>query len=75
MSQLPAREVNGQYVVSITSPVTNEINDVIWNTGHNIDAVTEDKTGHTKLFLLQRAPGEPPVVPVPRCLWAVHRVR
>ncbi|HHU9858562.1 TPA: type-F conjugative transfer system mating-pair stabilization protein TraN, partial [Escherichia coli] len=25
MSQLPAREVNGQYVVSITSPVTGEI--------------------------------------------------
>ncbi|GJH75922.1 hypothetical protein ECZC06_55160 [Escherichia coli] len=24
MSQLPAREVNGQYVVSITSPVTGE---------------------------------------------------
>ncbi|EOK4242788.1 type-F conjugative transfer system mating-pair stabilization protein TraN [Escherichia coli] len=28
MSQLPAREVNGQYVVSITSPVTGEIVDV-----------------------------------------------
>ncbi|EPH9889073.1 type-F conjugative transfer system mating-pair stabilization protein TraN, partial [Escherichia coli] len=27
MSQLPAREVNGQYVVSITSPVTGEIVD------------------------------------------------
>src|SRR5699024_12767240 len=27
MSQLPAREVNGQYVVSITSPVTGEVVD------------------------------------------------
>ncbi|TXW17518.1 hypothetical protein D4M56_27260, partial [Escherichia coli] len=37
-----------------------EINGVIRNTGHNIDAVTEDKTGHTKLLLLQRAPGGHP---------------
>ncbi|MLK24441.1 hypothetical protein DP207_19070, partial [Shigella sonnei] len=38
----------------------DEINGVIRDTGHNIDAVTEDKTGHTKLLLLQRAPGGHP---------------
>lgn len=35
-----------------------EINSVIRGAGHNIDAVTGDKMGHTKLLLLQRAPGE-----------------
>ncbi|WHH75178.1 hypothetical protein QDW68_25075 (plasmid) [Escherichia coli] len=44
--------------------------------GHNTHAVTLDKTGHNSTPSLTEATGRAALwLPVPRCLWAVHRVR